>query len=80
MKQIKVKIEATLPLPETQPQEKSPCSAGCGGTCGKDGGNAMKQVAEILLKLAGGQYTPGQAEGVQDVIEALLRRHYSRQP
>jgi hypothetical protein len=81
--QIKVKIEATLPLPQAQPAmlpPKPPC--GNCGTCGKQKQPAkspLAQVADILLKLAAGQYSPQQAEGIPEVIDALLRKQYSKQ-
>lgn len=76
---IKVKIEATLPLPETQPQAKSPCSAGCGGTCGKIENPLLQHAGETLLNLAGGAYTLEQLSTALEIIEALLKRHYSVQ-
>lgn len=85
---IKVRIEATLPLPERQQETpaKLPCSDGCGGNCksGSTSGQAgstdplLQQAGQILFKLLTRQYAPEQYEGVFEVLDTVLRRHYTR--
>ena len=36
----------------------------------------LDQVAEILLNLQTGKYTPEQSENASEILEAILRRHY----
>ncbi|RKY05962.1 MAG: hypothetical protein DRP56_08280 [Planctomycetota bacterium] len=81
-KSIKIKIEATLPLPEAQPQTvpaKGNCS-GC-GQCGQNGGcggNAMRMAGDTLLKTASGVYSEEQVAGALEIIAAALRSYYSK--
>lgn len=86
---VTIKFEATFPLPESQSQTpaQSPCSAKCGGNCtscktaGQSGNSTplLEQAGDILVKLITRQYTPDQQEGALDVLDAILRRHYTRQ-
>lgn len=86
---ITVKIEATLPLPKKQQETpaKSPCPEGCGGNCsscstaGPAGSTdpLLQQAGQILVKLLTGQYVPEQYEGAFEVLDTVLRRHYTRQ-
>lgn len=88
-KQKAIQVTITLPLPENQSQSpaKSPCS-GCGGgnctsckTAGQSGNTdpLLEQAGDILVKLITRQYTPEQCEGALEVLDAILRRHYTRQ-
>lgn len=79
---IKLKIEATIPLSEQQtpstPFRKacSDCSA-C-GRCSKNKSPHLDHAGEALLNLAGGAYTLEQLATALEIIEALLKQHYSK--
>jgi hypothetical protein len=82
-----VKINITIPLSERQ--EKNPVKTNCSncascGTCGQHkqhtGTPLLNHAAEALLNMAAGAYTLEQLESALEIIEALLKRHYSRQP
>lgn len=78
-----VKINITIPLSEVQ--EKKPGKTNCldcssCGRCGKPESPCLQHAGETLLNLAGGAYTLEQLSTALEIIEALLKRHYSRQP
>jgi len=87
---IKLKLEATLPMPEMQAQmlpPKPPC--GNCGTCGASGEENRKQTQHsvnpllhhagtILIKILSGQYTAEQIKDGFGVLDELLRHHYGK--
>ena len=81
---VKIKIEATLPLPpmlQVKTTAQSNCSD-CGKRRGKpkliqQGGNPLLQhVANILVNMVGGEYTPEQIVGGFKMLDRVLREHY----
>lgn len=84
-----IQVTITLPLPATQTSPvHAPYTAGggCGSTCNSSStaGQAgkpdplLEQAGQILFRLRMGQYGPGQCDGVFEVLDAILRRYYTR--
>lgn len=86
--QRSIKVNVTIPLPETQPQPntaQSPVSAASSGgqctACGKcrrpeNPKPLLQHAGETLLNLAAGAYTLEQLSAALEIIETLLKRHY----
>lgn len=83
--QRSIKVNVTIPLPETQQPNpaQSPGSAGCGGgqctacgKCGKPESPLLQHAGDTLLNMAAGAYTLEQLSTALEIIETLLKRHY----
>lgn len=75
-----VKINVTFPLPMVQGEEpaKQTCTdCSSGGKCEKSK-NPLLGAGETLLDMAGGHYTLEQLAAALEIIETLLKRHYSK--
>ncbi|MBC8392627.1 MAG: hypothetical protein H8E17_08700 [Deltaproteobacteria bacterium] len=78
-----IKINITIPVSESHPEHiphKSSC-ANC-SSCGNckqvsECGPLLQHAAKILTNMFGGQYTPQQTADGFEILDQLLRRHYS---
>lgn len=77
-----VKINITIPLPDTQAKSptKPPCSncSAC-GKCGQPQSPLLQHAGNILFNMLGDKYPPEKISSALEVLDALLRKHYSHQ-
>ena len=81
-----IEILITIPLSESQPETPSTkstcgnCSSCSNGKQASECGPLMQHAGKILMTMFGGKYTPQQMMDGFEMLDALLRRHYSKSP
>lgn len=77
---MKAELNVSIVTPHLdEVKEKSqPCGGGCQCPSMRPQSRSIQIAGEILLSFAAGEYSQEQAKGAWEILEALLKQHFSR--